>query len=316
MQILNRNFNPQVSPAPNFSGHAGFEKLPFHYGMRNGVTTETRLFRDYKSIKFALNYIDEVFKGNKNIVVGACATGEDVFSIKMLRGKKQTKITAFDLGSDTITNAKSGTIEIDIPADEKSKQYVEKLQMDAYNDKFLTGKENLNEEEKYLKQLFEDNFEPIESKTKLIYKIKEKLKKIFFTTYVEFDKKFFRIKDIDKNCEFKNGNIMDLEKTLPLDRSNHLFTFKNAMYHLITDNNYCQSESLEPAKATAVLNKIFTDINKALVKKGLFVMGELEHLQHNEMHLVDKSLLEHGFLPVRMPDRPYLNIWKKVKEVD
>lgn len=316
MQILNNNFNNQTIKTPNFFGHAGFEKLPFKYGIRNGVTTETRLFRDYKSVKFALDYIDKVFKNTpKNIIVGACATGEDVFSIKML-GKTPYNITAFDLGTETIKKAKTGIIEIDLPANEKSRKYVERMRMDAYNDKFLTEEYDLNEEKIHLKQLFEKHFKEIESNTKLIYKLKEKLKKIFFTIFIEFDKKYYQMKDCNKNCEFKNGDIMDLEKIIPLNQKYHMFTFKNALYHLITDNNYCARESVEPKKAKEILNKIFSDINKTLVKKGLFIMGEYENYQHKSMYLVNKSLINNGFLPLRMPNRPYLNIWEKVKEID
>ena len=317
MQISNTNYRNRTTSYPRFCGHSGFEKLPFKYGISNRIITETRLFRDYTSIKYCIDYLNKVFKGvKKNIVVGACSTGEDVFTLKMLLGKKPAKITAFDLGTETIKKAKSGIIELDVPADEKSKKYIESLNMDAYNDKFLSGKENLNNVEMHLKKLFEENFEQIFPKKELIHKLKEKLEKIFFTSFAEFDKKFFRMKTMDNSCEFKSGNITDIENFMPLKKNQHLFTFKNAIYHLLTDNNYCGRESIEPKKAREILNKIFTNVNKSLCKNGLFVMGEFENYQHESMHLVTKSLLKNGFLPIRMPEREYLNVWKKVREVN
>lgn len=318
MQISNNNFYGKSPSLQNFSGHAGFERLYSHYGIRDGVTTETRLFRDLKTIKFAANYLKNIFINDpeKKIVIGACSTGEEAYSFKMLMGETPSKIIGFDIGKETIKTAKTGIIEINVPTDKDAQKYAEAMAMDTYKDRFLVSEISANEEEKELKKIFNDNFKPIESKEKIIFKLKEALRKLLDITYIEFDRKMYRIKNPDNIPEFKNGDVTDIEKTIPLDKQNHLFSCKNALYHMITDNNYCLRESIDPRNIKIILNKIFGDANKALKKDGLFIMGEEEHLQHTSMHLVSKALLENGFLPIRMPDRPYLNVWKKVKEVD
>ena len=299
----------------HFLDYGGFEKLPFLVGMRNEVTTETRMFRDFETINFATNYIKRVFRDapQKNIVVGACSTGEEVYSMKMLMGSTPSEITGFDIGKDTIKQAKSGIIELHIPA----KKYTKFIDMDTYKDSFLAIEdENINNEQKFLKEIFNKTFEKTENKSKLIYKVSEKLRKLFNISLIEFDKRLFKCKETDVNCKFIRGDIKELNKIIPQKQSVHLFSFKNAIYHIITDNNYCHRENIEPQRARIILDKIFKDINKTLYKDGLFIMGEMEHQQHSNMNFINRALLKNGFLPIRMPDKPYLNIWKKVKEID
>lgn len=316
MLILNNMQNNNIySNNFSFNGHLGFEKLPFSYGIRNGVITETRLFRDYDTIKFAIQYIKKVFKGSKNIVVGACSTGEDVYSIKMLMGESPAKIMGFDLGVETIKKANSGIIELNIPMVKESLNNKNVVNIDTYDDNFLINNFPKNKKEIFLKKIFEKNFEPVKFKQTLIDKIKELVIKILDSTYIKLDKKLFKIKN-NSSLEFKNGNIETLNEIVPAQEKNHLFSFKNALYHLITDNNYCSREPLAPKKIMSKLNNIFRNINKTLHKNGLFIMGEEENLQHQSINLVCKSLLDNGFLPIRMPNRPYLNIWTKVREID
>lgn len=318
MQITNNSYNEISYKSPNFCGHTGFERLPYYYGLRKEVTTETRLFRDYQTIKFATDYIKRVFAGakEKNIIVGACSTGEEAYSIKMLMDKFDSKITGFDLGRNTIEKAKSGIIEINTPIDKNIKKYNEAINMDTYNDRFLIDNSPLNKEKNRLREIFKNNFEQIKPKHKFLHRLKEALIKSLDPTYIEMERKLFKIKKQDENLHFKSGDVLNLESIMPLNGTNHLFSFKNAIYHIITDNNICKRENIAPKKMKEILNKIFKDINKALNKKGLFVMGESENEQHEAMHYISKALLDNGFVPIRMPDRPYLNVWKKIREAN
>lgn len=320
MQIL-YNYNIRTGYSknkPKFTGHSGFEKLPFYVGLTKGVTTETRLFRDFETIDFATKYIKSVFKNTqKNIVVGACSTGEEVYSIKMLMHGESYNITGFDIGKNTIKQAKSGIIELNIPTDKNSEYYTKFIDMDTYKDSFLAkDDENISKKQQFLKEIFSKTFEKTEIKTKLMYRVSERLRKIFDIAFVEFDKQHFKCKEKDENCKFIQGNIEELDKIISQEQCVHLFSFKNALYHLITDNDNYHRESISHQRVKIILDKIFKDINKTLHKEGLFIMGETENKQHMNMHFVSKGLLENGFVPIRMRNRPYLNIWKKVKEVE
>lgn len=316
MIIGNYNY---YHPAPvNFKGHAGCENIITRLGMRESVTTETRFFRDYESIKFGIKYINEVFKNlkEKYFIVGACSTGEDMHSLKMLMGNNPVKITGFDIGKETIEQAKSGIFNLYTPADIKTSKYTRIVDIHTYDDAFLAfDKPDLTPEQKELKKLFDNHFESIDTKDKMIYKLKEKFRKIFDITYAEFNKLKFRYKNPDNSLEFKIGDIRDFKDILP-NKKGQLFTFKNSFYHIVTDNNYCTRQELPEKQIKPMLDNIFKNINKSLDKNGLFIMGEKEDEQRTNIHVIAKSLLENGFLPIRMPDRPYLNIWKKVKEID
>lgn len=316
MIINNYNTNPPARVS--FRGHAGCEEIISRLGMRDSVTTETRFFRDYESMKFGVNYVKNVFKNlkEKYFIVGACSTGEDVHSLKMLMGKKPVKITGFDLGEETIEDAQSGIFNLYVPADSDTRKYTKVIDMSTYDDAFLvTDKENLTPEQKKLKGIFNKNFERIDSKDKLIYKLKETFRRMFDMTYAEFNKVKFKYKNSDQCFEFARADIRDFRDILP-KRKAQLFTFKNSFYHILTDNNYCTRQQLARSTTKPMLDEIFININKSLDMKGLFIMGEKEHEQRSDIHIIGKSLLDNGFLPVRMPNRPYLNIWKKVKEVD
>ena len=313
--IIN-NYNANYPVSINFSGHAGCENIITKIGMRKNVTTETRFFRDYKTLKYATNYIREVFRSlkEKYFVVGACSTGEDVYSLKMLMGKEPLKITGFDIGKETVKDAKSGIFSLYFPVESKTKYRIDDLS--TYEDAYLGfDKTDLTPEQKKKKKIFSEHFECIETKDSLKYKIKERLRKIFDVTYVEFDKLRFKYKKTGEDFEFKTADIRDFRGMLP-ERKCQLFAFKNSFYHIVTDNNYCIRQQLPREWIKPMLDKIFKNINKSLDKKGLFIMGENEHNQKSDIFIIGKSLLDNGFLPIRMPDRPYQNIWVKVKEVD
>ncbi len=316
--MMINNYNNYSPVSVNFNGHAGCEEIITRLGMRNCVTTETRFFRDYESMKFGVNYVKEVFKNlkEKYFIVGACSTGEDAHSLKMLMGNEPVKITGFDIGAETVEQAKSGIFNLYVPADNKTNKYTRIVDMTTYNDSFLCSeKSNLTPEEKKLKEVFLKNFESIDTKDKLIYKLKETFRRMFDITYAEFNKLKFRYKNTNADLEFKTADIRDFKNILP-DKKGQIFAFKNSFYHIVTDNNICSRQELPRKEVKPMLDSIFKNVNKSLDMNGLFIMGEKEHEQKTNVHIIAESLLDNGFLPIRMPDRPYLNVWKKIKEAD
>lgn len=315
--IIN-NYNGYNPALVNFKGHAGCEDIITKLGMRDSVTTETRFFRDYESMKFGVNYVKEVFKNlkEKYFIVGACSTGEDVHSFKMLMGNDPVKITGFDIGAETVEQAKSGIFNLYVPADSNTSKYTKIIDMTTYNDSFLAfDKPNMTKEEKKLKKAFQKNFESIDVKDKLIYKLKETFRRMFDITYAEFNKFKFKYKNTETDLEFITADIRDFKNILP-ERKGQIFAFKNSFYHIVTDNNICTRQELPRKEVKPMLDSIFKNVNKSLDMNGLFIMGEKEHEQKSNVHIIAESLLDNGFIPIRMPDRPYQNIWKKVKEVD
>lgn len=303
---------------PSFKGHCGCEDIITRLGVRDSVTTETRLFRDYKSIKFAIEYTNEFFKNLKEkfFIVGACSTGEDVYSLKMLMGNKPVKILGFDIGKYTVENAKSGILSLYIPANKQTHEYTKIVDMSTYSDSFLVHNDKkLTSEEKKLKEIFQQNFEIVESKDKLIYKLKEQFRKMFDITYAEFDKFEYKYKKTNKNFEFKTADIRDFKNIQHYQKA-QIFTFKNSFYHIVTDYKHGIRQQLPQKETKPLLDKIFKNINKSLNMDGLFIMGEKEHEQKSDINIIGRSLLDNGFLPIRMPDSPYLNIWKKVREIN
>ncbi len=320
---LSINYAMNIQPINNkqnytaFSGHGGCERI-IKNGRFNYITTETRFFRDYKTLKYAINYINEVFRDvkEKSFVVGACSTGEDIYSLKMLMHEAPVKILGFDIGKDTIKRARSGIFEFYIPHDKKAQKYTQFVEMNTFNDKFLVDEcDNLSPEQVALKEEFNKLFKNIDSKNKMIYKLTEAFRKFLDIAYVEFDRKLYKLKSKDSNCTFVNGDILELNKILSTKRKNQLFAFKNAFYHIITNDEGAQRLSKPHSQTKPILDKIFQNINKSLDKNGLFIMGEEEHKQKSDVTIISKSLIDNGFIPIRT-DSKYPSIWKKVKEVD
>ena len=97
----------------------------------------------------------------------------------------------------------------------------------------------------------------------------------------------------------------------------HAISFRNAMYHLMTMNNENEERIQKPIEEVEpMLNHVAKQINKALTKDGIFMLGELEDKQLTDTKLLSRIFKENGFKEVAKTKNGYCNIWAKVKDVE
>ncbi|MEE3349239.1 MAG: CheR family methyltransferase [Candidatus Gastranaerophilaceae bacterium] len=314
-QIQNDNNRKTV----NFSGYLGNESVKV-MGEYVRLRHETAFLRELETLEYIKQYLLENFPEIpvKNILIGACSTGEEALSMKMVMNKVPSRITAFDLGKKAINRAKKGYYSISEPRYEDDKKYVEEWGLSAYNDKFLAFKkpQDMTQKEKTYHKAFNKIFKEInteDGKNKFLNRIR-----VFFKSFGEFHMidvrtKYFKLKDLRKlNCEYIEGDIRNLDE-ITKGRKYQAFTFRNAFYHLITTNDDYRTP-LGEHHTRKILAEILPKINKSLDMKGLFAIGKKEDEQICDVLLLTKMLKEYGFKEAKHFDNPYCYIWKKVKE--
>lgn len=314
------SYNPHTNNNINFRGHIGCDVIN-RFGKSQRLTTETAFFREYDTLKFAVNYINEVFKNikEKRFLVGACSSGEEVWSLKMLMGNTPVKITGFDLSPKQIKNAQKAVYELSRPESVGGREFMEKYSPSGFKDYFLgVEPDKLTDSEKAQKQMFDRMFENITDKpNSIILGLNERIRKVFDISYMELKKLHYKLRDMkQQDCKFITGNIEDLNKINGCNK-NQLFSFRNALYHITTESDSIGRYPYDPEEIKPKLDKIFKQVNHTLMKKGLFILGEKEHNQGGDMNIVCASLLDNGFVPIRTKDNlPYYNVWAKYKDVN
>jgi len=124
--------------------------------------------------------------------------------------------------------------------------------------------------------------------------------------------KYYQIKpEKSGNHNFIQGDITKLDD-ITEDGQTDVLLFRNALYHLIADNNFIRLPKPE-SEARPILEKVFESIHNKLSKNGIFVMGEEEVFQGIDNKLVQKVLFEKGFTPLdkKLVDLPC--VWQKVE---
>ncbi len=330
MNIINNNtptyHQPKINPTKvntSFKGHGGHEILEIGRDTLL-LRHETAFFREYNTLNKGINYLRQHFPKEKSpkIIVGACSTGEEVYSIKMLMPDKKPKILGFDISPNSIAEAKTGIYTISQPKDDISKKFISWLGVSAYKDEFLGFGNPKTHKEKVLKNLFNNNFIQIAEKSppkkNPIKKFFNKLSfKFLQDMNPEFNDKIFILKN-QKNtgCEFVQGDVQHLDEIVPKGKA-HAVSFRNAMYHLVTMNNENEERIQVPIeRAKPILQHIAKQVNKALIKDGIFILGEREDKQLTNTKLLSKVFKENGFKEIAKTKNGYCNIWAKVKDVD
>lgn len=330
MNIINNNtpayHQNKIKPLKantNFKGHGGHEILEIGKDSLL-LRHETAFFREYNTLNKGINYLRQHFPKEKNprIIVGACSTGEEALSIKMLMPDKKPKILGFDISPNSIAEAKTGIYTISQPKDDISRKFISWLGISAYKDEFLGFGKPKTHKEKILKNLFNKNFTQIaENSAPEKNPIKKFFNKLCFKFLKnidpEFNDKIFALND-PKNtgCEFIQGDIQHLDEIAPKGKA-HAISFRNAMYHLITMNNENEERIQKPIEEVEpMLNHVAKQINKALTKDGIFMLGELEDKQLTDTKLLSRIFKENGFKEVAKTKNGYCNIWAKVKDVE
>ena len=279
----------------NFKGHCGSEIIK--YGKENILlTTETAFGRGLDTLDFAVNNINKKFPDLKikRFVVGACSTGEEVWTLKMLENEP-VKIFGFDIAQRALKTAQKGIYTFISPKSRMVKFFKDD---DGYKDLFLAYGEPQTNNEKRLYNMFHNMFENIKISKFNIFKQ---------------NKKLYKLKEAQPDCIFIKDNINDIPEIVQ-EQKCQLFSFRNAFYHLLTYNTGVDREERDPRKLRPMFDKIFKTVNKLMDKKGLFLMGEEENTQCNNINFAFKALLDNGFIPIRHNEKFY-NVWEKVKEV-
>ena len=316
-----KEYKPTSKDTVNFTGRVGHEV--FKNGKKNIVLIqETAFFREPKTLAYSVNYVKKhLYTEPKiKILVGACSSGEEALSYKMLTGKK-AEVLGFDLGKNVIKQANENVYQISVPKDSKNAKYAKDIGLSAYKD-FYLGFESrsLTSEQKRYKKLFNHFFEKIqtpEHKTKLIDKVRNfLLEKLGQTPDIQVESKTYKLKNPDKlNCKFIVGDINNLD-TFTSKGNAHILSFRNAFYHIMNDglDQYARVPKTK-TKLEPILDNIGKQANKVLKKDGLFVLGEHEEAQGSDMDLLSAVLQKNGFAKVVDRGDEYCNIWRKVKDI-
>lgn len=312
-----------------FRGHAGHEILKQGKDVLL-LRHETAFFREYNTLNKSVNYIRQHFPKEKSpkIIVGACSTGEEALSFKMLMPDKTPKILGFDISPTSVNEAKHSTYTISQPKNTKSRQFIDNMGIDAYKDEYLGFEPNndkkVTRNQKRLKELFNKTFEerPTDEKPKKINLIKKALdfikSKLSLDIDPDLNTKTFVVKNPkDTGCKFVQGDIQHLDEIAPKGEA-HAISFRNALYHLVTNDisGGAYRETKPRAEAKPILTQVAKQVNKALTKDGIFILGECENSQLTDTKLLSEVLLENGFKKAVKDKNGYCNIWTKVSEID
>lgn len=299
------NSNNNYQKAPAFAGHTiaeKFEKKGLLY-----LAHQTAFFREPVTLEQVKRYIACNF-GNKkeiNILVGGCSTGEEAFSLSMLfrNLKNKINIIGFDLSPKAIKTAKSGKVLMQTSVHEFER---DSFLRDAYL--VFDDPKNLTSQQKKYKKMFDDTFEPLGG---TFYKLFHDLKRLFTdkNSNVGRRSRYFKLKEGKiTNCHFIEGDIRELDK-LDAPKQVDVLFFRNATYHLVVHLPRRRDKAI-------VLTDMFRGIWEKLAPNGIFVNGEMDGIQIEDVLLIPKILRFVGFKPVNPNFDGSASIWKKVGKTE
>ncbi len=309
--------------SPSFQGHFGAEKT-----CKKGFTWlihETGFFRDKQTNEFVKNYITNTFYNSDKIriISGGCSTGEEAVTYSMLLNsiKDKIEILGFDVSEQSISRAKSRKYLM-----QKPKEYnpddllVTAPTCSAFDDAFLwtSNVKNLSEKEREYRNLFQEFFEPCENpnshkKISFFARIKNLLKDALSNPFpFEIESKLFKLKEGKaSNCEFIEGDIMDINNIVS-DKSANVILFRNALYHIITNNVESGSFRRLKINAEEIIENLGQNIRRSLCPKGILVFGRNEEQQFFNSEIVPSVMLRLGFKPLNQTNEHLANVWQKL----
>ncbi len=304
----------------NFCGETCVEKLgkDVFVGLRKELIQETSFFREPDTLEFIKKYIQRMFtdKQEINILDGACSKGYETYTLAMMTDNcgKKINITGFDIGNNIIKEAKKGIFIIKEIAGDPDNCVLLDMHTAANNDTYLAfpTKAPLSEKEIEYKNLFNKFF------TEIPYK---KPKQTFWEWMVELALKKYNphiaIKSYKINpdkadkCKFIQGDIMKLDQLVQPHKTDVLL-FRNALYHLTTaENDVSYRAPLPQKRLIPTINQFVVQVDKAIGKNGLFVLGSHKSDHSEEVSsILYKNLKERGFEPVYYETKVPA-IWKR-----
>jgi chemotaxis methyl-accepting protein methylase len=304
---------------PLFAGHLGKEQTAEQHGSRANkeLRTETAFFRDAETLEALHDLVKDMQQKRHEIHIAdyACSSGEECYSLAMLLDSlnqdNKIKITGYDLARKALANAKEGRFSLTCPS--MAKQLLAMvIGSNTYTDAYLGFV--VNDLALLMKKSGLDRIPSTEQKKKY-----RELFARFFSQEGEIQIindsriKTFKVKsEFTSKCHFKEGDITQINQERG-ENSTDVVLFRNALYHLIT-NNKNLSERLPKSKQETqeILSDLFGKIYHTLKPGGLLVMGNKESSQHQQLPQVYQSLIQTGFKPV-YDQNGITTIWKKIE---
>ena len=304
---------------PSFKGHLGMETIK-SFGKTVPLIQETAFFRESSTLNFIKDYVQKNLNGSDSIRIldGACSTGEETFTLAMLfEGQaKKVKITGFDLGKKAVASAEKGSFSVSRVTNDNSVMKYYKNSA-AFQDSYLAFNKNteISKEQQLYQKMFNDFFTEVPP-TNVKKTVGQKIKGFFLGKGRPdgLETKHYQIKpEKAGSCNFIQGDITKLDDIAD-DGQTDVLLFPNALYHLIANGNSFMRVPKSESEARPILENVFESVHNKLSKNGIFVMGEDEILQGGDTNLVQKVLLEKGFIPIykKVDDLPC--VWKKVEK--
>ncbi|MBR5304865.1 MAG: hypothetical protein IKU37_08585 [Candidatus Gastranaerophilales bacterium] len=293
----------------SFTGHFRFEKMPKKSGILR-LIHETAFFRDIQTKNFVREYIFENFSNKPDVkmVVGACSSGEEVFTYSMLLDslKSRLSILGFDISEKIIEQADTGKLLMENSS--------------SLGDSFLcfASKKPLTSEQLEQKKLFDEFFEV----TPEVYCEQESLflkakrwctENIFRIPMPKYDGKIIKARNGKfENCIFQVGDILNLSGVTGGKKAD-VITFSNAMYHLTTVNSCVRMQRIPKKNLDEIVRTIAKNVKENLNPGGIFVLGEEEALQMPNIDIVGEVFKEFGFEPLNRTSEHMENVWRLSK---
>lgn len=328
----NYSFTPQTKKT-NMTGRLSCESNQQayfdSYGTREVLVQETSFFRDTKSLEYVMSYLEKNFKDKPNLKIynGACSTGEETYTLKMLSDKlnKNVEIIGFDLGKNAIDTAQNGVF----PITYDDSGFFRMINVSSYTDSYLAfdNVKGLDGKKLEYRNKFADSFvrsnKPDlekEKRNRQTVSIFETLSQIVFPNgivklnlpklhTVLFEPK----KEVSKNVKFINANILNLDKFIEPGTADVL-TFRNALYHLTTtEGKKSKKIPKKPEEVRHTLEYLFSRVSNALCQGGVFVLGNhpADHHKNGLGSVIYPILQKNGLVPIFFEDN-CATVWKKV----
>lgn len=320
LQFQDRNKMIMRRKSVSFGGQATIEKLAqdAFVGARNFLIQETAFFREPETLEFVKKYIVNFMKDKPeiNIIDGACSKGYETYSLAMLLDKigKKVNITGFDIGVQAISDAKKGKFIVETVKGNDSLSNTYKMGYSSFDDDYLAFSKDSSLTAKQLeyKCKFRDFFDEIPWKENISF-LRRIHRFIFKSLIPDIATKQFQVKPEKSGvCNFIQGDILKLDEIVP-KHSADVLLFRNALYHLTTIEGESAKLPLLDEMIVPTVKNVVAQVNKALSKDGLFVIGE-----HPNDHTLTtgkvlyKELEAHKFTPVyKNHNGAYSVIWKK-----
>ena len=301
-----------ISPITNYNAYSfcarhEIESEKINSSTKDRVIHTSNFFREPFTDKFVQQYVLDNFSNNKDVKVvsAGCSQGEEAYSYYVMLDSLKDKLTVsgFDLSEKIIEKAKKGIYSL-----KNKEQYL-----------IETGSRmNLDNYERKCREKFRAHFEPADE---ALYR------KPPYNYYPRSESSIYKLKEGEKGCEFRKGDVFDIDKMYEKN-SVDVLLFRNTLYHLAGNGDNEHSINYNPNDNKKTINEIANKMGEVMKKGGLVVFGENEECQHVNVDYITDAMTKNGVKPVFLYDnpkeymriydayynysKPYSHVWRKV----